>query len=212
MRKPGFGSRVRSQSLAKIDRVIEEVHDQCMREGIPMIGREKGLFIESCVLESKPGLVVECGTGAGYSGLWILRALQRNASGRFITIEIDEVRESSARENFARAGVAEFVELRLGDAREVLETIQQPVDFLVLDHSDDYYPSFQAVESRLTSGATLLTHNVAAGKERRASYGQDSMVDFLEQMRASYGSETHWFDAGPTTSTRDAIEVTIYRR
>lgn len=210
MRKPGFASQeTASDQPFKMEHVITEVHDQCVRLGIPHIGAQKGAFLESCVAQTNPALLVECGTGIGYSGLWMLKALSR---GRLITIEIDQHRARMAHENFRRAGVGDRVEVRLGDAQDVLQSIQSPVDFLVLDHSDDYYPCFQAIESRLTSPATLLTHKVAQGRERRESYSRDSMVDFLEHMRAGYESETHWFDGEPAETGRDAIEVTIYRR
>ena len=195
-----------------MDHVITEVHDQCLRLKIQHIGPHKGAFLESCVEKKKPALIVECGTAIGYSGLWMLKALAHQTRGRLLTIEIDQGRAEMAKENFYRAGVSDMVEVRVGDAREVLQSIEVPVDFLVLDHSEDYYPCFQAIESRLTSPATLLTHKVAQGRERRESYSRDSMVDFLEHMRAAYESETHWFENKPSEAGRDAIEVTIYRR
>lgn len=195
-----------------MDYVIGDVHHQCVRLDIPHIGTRKGAFLESCVAKMQPAQIVECGTGIGYSGLWMLKALSAEGSGRLLTIEIDQERADIAMANFRRAGVSDMVEVRVGDASTVLQSFETPVDFLVLDHSEDYYPCFQAIEPRLTSPATVFTHKVAEGRERRESYVIDSMVDFLEHMRAAYESETHWFEGEPLAAGRDAIEVTMYRR
>ncbi len=187
------------------DQVLKEVEAQCREERIPMLGPEKAKFLADCVEKAKPTLIVECGTAIGYSGLWMLRVLKAVGTGRLITIEIDANRAGQARANFERAGVADLVDSRIGDAQEALKSIQEPVDFLLLDNNfDNYFPCFQAIESQLTNPATVLADNVGIGA--------DSMADYLEHVRAQYECETHWFDIDLPWVKQDAIEVSIYQQ
>lgn len=199
------------------EKVLEEVEQQCREERVPMLGPEKAKLLASCVEKAKPSLIVECGTAIGYSGLWILRVLKGIDSGRLITVEINPDSAQRARENFKNAGVADLVDSHIGDASEVLKTIQDPVDFLFLDNNKDgYYACFRAIESQLTDPATLVADNVGRA---------DQMAAYLEHVRSNYESETHWFERrrpprrpdgsgagnrGPRR--RDGMEVSIYRR
>lgn len=187
------------------EKVISEVGEQCREERIPMLGPEKAKFVAKCVEEAKPSLIVECGTAIGYSGLWILRVLKKIGTGRLITVEIDAQRAEKARTSFERVGVSDIVDSRIGDAQKILKSINEPVDFLFLDNNfDNYYPCFKAIEPQLTNPATLLADNVGIGA--------DSMVDYLEHVRTTYQSETHWFDIDLPWVKKDAIEVSIFQR
>ena len=186
------------------DSVLQEVEARCKEERIPMLGKEKAKFLAACVEKAEPSLIVECGTAIGYSGLWMLRVLKGTSNGRLITIEIDADRAAQARSNFEHSGMADLVDSRIGDAQEVLKSIQEPVDFLLLDNNfNNYFPCFQAIESQLTNPATLVADNVGIGAE--------AMADYLDHVRERYESETHWFDIDLPWVKQDAIEVSIYR-
>jgi len=189
------------------DQVLHEVEVQCREERIPMLGPEKAEFVANCIEKARPSLIVECGTAIGYSGLWILRELKTIGSGRLITVEIDSKRAEQARSNFEQAGVADLVDSRIGDAEEVLRSIEveDQVDFLILDNNfDNYFPCFKAIEPKLTDPATVLADNVGIGA--------DAMADYLDHVRTQYDSETHWFDIDLPWVKQDAIEVSVYRR
>ncbi len=197
-----------------LDKVIKEVEEQCREERIPMLGPDKAKLLASCIEKAKPSLIVECGTAIGYSGLWICRVLKNLGSGKLITVEIEEVNAQRARANFESAGVADLVDSRIGDAAEVLKTIEDPVDFLFLDNNKDgYFACFQAIESQLTNPATIVADNVSRVEQ---------MADYLNHVRSNYESETHWFESrrrrsssdgeGQRQRRRDGMEVTIFRR
>ncbi len=185
------------------EQVLAEVEAQCRAERVPMLGPDKAKLLASCVEKAKPTLIVECGTAIGYSGLWILRVLKNLGSGRLITVEIEKANAERARTNFESAGVADLVDSRIGDAAEVLKTIQEPVDFLFLDNNKDgYYACFRAIESQLTNPATIVADNVGRA---------DQMAEYLEHVRTNYDSETHWFESRRRPGRRDGMEVSIYR-
>ena len=187
-----------------LDKVLEEVEEQCREERVPMLGPDKAKLLASCVEEAKPSLIVECGTAIGYSGLWILRVLKTLGTGRLITVEIEDANAQRARASFEKAGVVDLVDSRIGDAAEILKTIQDPVDFLFLDNNKEgYFSCFQAIESRLTNPATIVADNVSRA---------DQMADYLEHVRSHYDSETHWFESRRQHGRRDGMEVSIYRR
>ena len=186
------------------DKVLAEVEEQCRAERVPMLGPDKAKLLASCVEKAKPTLIVECGTAIGYAGLWMLRVLKNLGTGGLITVEIEAANAERARANFERAGVADLVDSRIGDAAEVLKTIQEPVDFLFLDNNKyGYYACFQAIESQLTSPATIVADNVGRA---------DQMADYLEHVRTNYDSETHWFESRRRPGRSDGMEVSIYRR
>src|ERR1044071_8227782 len=66
------------------------------------------------------GLIVEVGTLAGYSGIWLARGLRKSPPGRLITIEIETKHAMFARGEFEKAGVADRVEVRVEAALSVL--------------------------------------------------------------------------------------------
>ena len=187
------------------DDVLQEVDKRCREEGIPMLGPEKAEFLVALVEKARPSLIVECGTAIGYSGLRMLEKLKTTGKGKLITVEIEPDRARDARAHFDRAGFGNLVDSRIGDAIDVLKIISDPVDFLLLDNNfSNYFPCFQAIESCLVDGATVVADNVGIGAE--------SMADYLEHVRSRYECQTRWFDTELPWVKRDAMEVTIYRR
>ncbi len=79
--------------------------------------------------------ILEIGTLAGYSTIWLARALP--AGGRLITLEADAKHAEIARANIARAGLADVVEVRLGSALDTLPQLaaegRGPFDLIFVD-------------------------------------------------------------------------------
>lgn len=185
----------------KVQSVIDEVDRFCREHTVYMIGPAKAKRLAELVREKKPELVVECGTAIGYSGLWIARELKAAGRGKLITIEIDEGRVQQARANFEKAGLADIVEVRRGDARELAGKIQGPVDFLFIDcNYSNYRPCFQAIEKQLAAEAVVVADNVGIGAA--------GMKDYLDHVRSRYESKTEWFEIDLPWGKRDAMEIT----
>ncbi|MCS7238371.1 MAG: O-methyltransferase [Thermoguttaceae bacterium] len=182
--------------------IIKEVDKRCRDERIPMVGPERAVRLAELVRQQKPKLVVECGTAIGYSALWIGRELKKLGQGRLITIEIDEERVADAREYIKRAGLDDVVEVRHGDARELVKQITEPVDFLFLDCGyENYYPCLMGIKDRLRPGAIVVADNVGIGER--------GMRDYLKYVRQHFKSTTEWFDVDLPWAKRDAMEVSI---
>jgi predicted O-methyltransferase YrrM len=88
--------------------------------------------------------VLELGTSNGYSTLWLADAVAAT-NGRVTTVEIEPQRARMAQENFARAGLEAWIELRVADAAEILAASPDDAwDLVFLDaersHYVDYWP------------------------------------------------------------------------
>src|SRR6202161_4603855 len=67
--------------------------------------------------------ILEIGTLGGYSTIWLARALP--PGGRLITLEYEPKHAEVARENLARAGFSETVEVRVGAALDSLPRLAE---------------------------------------------------------------------------------------
>jgi gluconolactonase len=189
----------------QVQKMIDELDRACRERTIYMVGPEKAARLAELVREHRPTKVVECGTAIGYSGLWIARELKALKSGKLITIEIDEKTAREAQENFRKAGVAEYVEVKIGDARKVVQEIPGPIDFVFIDcNGPNYHPCLIGLEDRLADGAVIVADN--------AGISAGGMADYLERVRKRYQSRTEWFDIDLPWGKRDAMEITVFRR
>src|SRR5882672_10282875 len=116
------------QYLASLNQLADPVLRELERAGqeqkLPLIDAEVGALLRVLATAIGASRILEIGTAIGYSGIWLAGALPPN--GMLITMEMDPERARLARENFARAGVAERVSVIVGDARRMLAKISGP--------------------------------------------------------------------------------------
>jgi len=188
----------------KVQAVIDEVDKQCRKQNIYMVGPEKAARLAELVRQKKPKRVVECGTAVGYSGLWIARELKAAGGGKLITIEISPRRAKEAADNFKRAGLEDFVEVRVGDARKLAAAVKGPIDFVFIDcGASNYYPCLVGVQGNLADGAVLVADN--------AGISAGGMGDYFKAVRSRYDSHTEWFQIDLPWAKRDALEISIVK-
>jgi predicted O-methyltransferase YrrM len=138
--------------------VMREMEELAEREGIPIVHWETGRFLAVCVRALDPRQVLEVGTAIGYSTLHMAEAL---GSGRIVTIERDATRAEQARDFFARAGVADRIELVEDDAMQAIADLPGPFDVIFLDASKDEYAEYlRLAEPKATERALLVVDNL----------------------------------------------------
>jgi predicted O-methyltransferase YrrM len=142
---------------------LAEVLEAQEAAGLPSIevGADEGRFLGVVAAAVGARRALEIGTLAGYSGIWIARALP--PGGRLISLELEADRAELARRNFERAGVGEKVTVLTGRALDVLPTLAdaEPFDFTFIDADKDAYPAYLDWAVRLSRpGAAILAHNV----------------------------------------------------
>lgn len=107
--------------------------------------------------------ILEVGTLAGYSTIWLARGLSEG--GRIITLEYEQKHADVARKNIERAGLAGIVDIRVGDATktmpELLKEGAGPFDLIFLDANKDGYPAYFAWSLKLArKGTVIVADNV----------------------------------------------------
>lgn len=119
---------------------------------------------------NKAKTIVEVGSGPGYSTLWLAYAASLTG-GRVLSCEIDSARADEARAHVAKAGLADYVEVVTGDARQILRQREEPVDFLFIDGDPGQYETcFDVVYKRMGVGAMVVADDVIAAENELADY------------------------------------------
>ncbi|QGZ41410.1 methyltransferase family protein [Pseudoduganella flava] len=125
------------------------------------VSRETGTLLYMLARSMRAATIVEFGTSFGISTLHLAAALRDNGGGRLITTEFEPTKAVQAQANLAAGGLADLVELRIGDALQTLATdLPDTIDLLLLDGAKALYPEILAlVESRLRPGALIVADN-----------------------------------------------------
>lgn len=120
------------------------------------IGPESGRMFHLLARLMGARTILEVGTSNGYSTIWFADAA-RECGGRVISLESHPGRLAEARENLERAGLAEWVDLRLGDARQLIREVPGPLDILFLDaEKHDYIHYADCALPALRRGGLLI--------------------------------------------------------
>jgi predicted O-methyltransferase YrrM len=115
--------------------------------------------------------IIEFGTSFGVSTIWLALAVRDNGGGLVIGTEMIPAKADKARSNIAEAGLADYVDIRVGNAVETLRDVEAPVDFLLSDGFPQYaLPVLQLVAPKMRRGAIVLNHNALAMKGDHADY------------------------------------------
>jgi predicted O-methyltransferase YrrM len=145
---------------------------ELMRDVYMPVSPDVGRLLYLLVRNRSPGLIVEFGTSFGISGIHLAAALRDAGRGRLITTELDAIKAERARENFRAAGLADLIEIRVGDAFETLKAgIEEGIDMLLLDGWKPLYlPMLKLLEPWLSPGALIIADDLAIAPEALASY------------------------------------------
>jgi predicted O-methyltransferase YrrM len=112
--------------------------------------------------------VVDFATSVGFSALYLAAAVRDSGGGQVIGAEIVPAKIATARRNLGEAGLAEFADIRAGDARQTLKHLDGPIDFALIDGwPGDEGPSLalevmQVVAPQMRPGAIALNDNAEA--------------------------------------------------
>jgi predicted O-methyltransferase YrrM len=123
---------------------------------------------------------LEIGTSNAYSTIWLAWSLAP-AGGRIVSIDRNPDKHALATENLRRAELLDRVELRTGDATEIVRQLTGPFDLVFLDADRRKFPEhMQVLLSKLADKVLLIADNVFSHPEEIAEYLNlvSSLADF----------------------------------
>jgi len=141
------------------DEVLAEMEDYATQHTVPIVGPAVARVLQQLAMMINAQHVFEMGSAIGYSTIWWARAV--SDGGRVIYTDGDAQNAERARGYFGRAGVAKRIDIRIGDALELLSEQKQEFDIIFLDVDKEDYPrAFRLVAPRLRKGGLFITDNV----------------------------------------------------
>jgi len=136
--------------------------------------------------------VVEVGTSHGVSTLHLAAALRDNGGGVVIATEHEPEKARAARANFEAAGLSSFIELREGDLRETLKSLQGPIDFVLIDiWTEMARPALELIAPHLRGGAMVCADNTGGFRDPYRAY-----FDFVNDPANGFRTLTLPFEGG----------------
>lgn len=156
---------------AKVDEYFEDLFgppdedllaasERAAEAGMPSISVSSaiGRFLHVLALSCGASRILEVGTLAGYSAIWLARALPDD--GHLVTLEVDPTHADVARQNLAAAGLAERVDIRVGDGLDVLAGLADegtdPFDLVFIDADKPPYADYLEGALRLSHPGTVI--------------------------------------------------------
>lgn len=132
---------------------------KALEEHIPIIMDDTLEVLKLILKEIKPKRILEIGTAVGYSAICFSEFLDKD--GLIDTIERDEERVSEAKDNIKKVGVEDKINIYIGNAVEILPTLNYKYDIVFIDAAKGKYPFFLEQAIRLiTDNGIIIADNI----------------------------------------------------
>ena len=163
---------------SKIDTVLKKIEEQEKfeqenpyetpnPEKLLAIGRNTGIFYNVLLKSKDAKKILEIGMSAGYSTIWFAEAISKKTGGKIITIDQDKKKIERAKRNFEDAGLSDLIDIRHGDALEVLLDIKnesnssESFDFVFIDADKErYIQYFDIILPMVKPGGLIGADNI----------------------------------------------------
>jgi len=142
------------------DEALRKTVKSIKDENIPQISvsANQGKFLQVLARLCNAKNILEIGTLAGYSTIWMARALPE--SGKLISLELDPHHAEVAKRNISAAGLSDIVDIRLGKAMDSLQQLIKedagPFDMIFIDADKPPYKEYFELSLKLARPGTLI--------------------------------------------------------
>jgi caffeoyl-CoA O-methyltransferase len=146
----------------------------------PIQGKLLQLLAAACNAQK----ILEIGSLAGYSGIWLARALP--PTGKLITLEVNPTHANIVRNAFSKAGISERAEIHVGKALDLLPTLEgeAPFDLVFIDADKPPYPQYLDWALRFTRpGSIIVADNCIRGGKAFHEPEDAGMAGIIEYNR-----------------------------
>ncbi len=186
--------RYLAEVLIGSDTALEAALQDSTAAGLPAINVTPNLGKLLYLLARVQGAknILEFGTLGGYSTIWLARALP--PGGRLITLEFDPKHAAIARQNIARAGLSDVVDVRVGLALDLLPGVaadmRAPFDFVFIDADKPNNPEYFARSLELCrAGSLIIVDNVIRDGAVLDAKSTDTSVQGVRRMNEMLRNE-----------------------
>ena len=182
--------------------VLKRIEASSHELRLPIIGPAKGEILDGVVREHKPRRALEIGTLVGYSAIRTARLLPRG--GMLTCVEVSRAMAQVARTNLREAGLEERVEILVGDAKDVLPTLEGTYDMVLIDATKtEYLQYLKSCERLLRRGSVVVADNIREF--------QDTLAPYVDYVRNSGLYSSRGVDAplNANPSFTDAMEISV---
>lgn len=110
-----------------------------LKEFIPVVDNDVARMLKLIIYLIKPKKILEIGTSIGFSASSMARVV-KEYGGKIVTIEYDEKVARQAEENFRKQGLDEVIEIKMGDAKTIIPSLDEEFDMIFQDVDKRLYP------------------------------------------------------------------------
>ena len=136
---------------------LAAMEEKAKKTGLPIVGPLVGRLFYLVTCLKRPKLVVELGSGFGYSAYWFARALGDRS--KVVLTDYSEDNIAHARRVFEEAGLSDRAEFRVGDALRIGEDYEN-IDVLLIDIDKHQYPkAIECMLPKLAENALVIADN-----------------------------------------------------
>ncbi|WFU51692.1 O-methyltransferase [Sinorhizobium terangae] len=126
------------------------------------VGPDAGQFLNCLLKGLKARSILELGTSYGYSTIYLAEAACANR-GIVTSCDFDREKQIFANDMLRRAGLADHVVFRSGDAIEIVEGLQGEIEFCLIDlWYSSYIPAFEALYPKLAPLAYVIANKITS--------------------------------------------------
>lgn len=143
-------------------------------------GHGQGRFLSLISKLIQPKRILEIGTYTGYSALCMAEGLAPN--GMLHTIDINEELETMVRSYIAKAGMQERIKMHLGNALQIIPTLDEQWDLVFIDaDKENYLNYYNLIIDKVRSGGLIIADNVLwSGKVLQKAAANDEETRALQ--------------------------------
>lgn len=139
--------------------ILNEMEKFARENGVPIVQKETGVFLEFMTSMKKPKRILELGTAIGFSSILMYQAA--GTEPEIVTIERDERMIELANINLKKFNLDHNIKIEEGDCLEILEKLKEPFDLIFMDAGKGHYNHFLPHCLRLLSeDGVIVADNV----------------------------------------------------
>jgi predicted O-methyltransferase YrrM len=171
------------------------------RDKFVALDRDKARFVYALCRARNATRLIEAGTSFGVSTMYLAAAARDNGGGLVTTCDIEQDKATIAAGHFDEAGMGDLIDIRVGDIRETLADLDEPVDVLLLDIWAPIAGDVVAlVGPHLRLGGIVVADNTTS---RRDLYS--GLLAYLDDPANGFTTQTLPFDGGLELAVKTTV-------